>query len=103
MTISSKISDALASLQSQVGAASPLNKASSATITALKLNAAQLVDDVEAALVTTSLLDTWVAPADAQSITSGFLDVLTSAQDQSTLSYIRGVTGRVASNLDQLQ
>ncbi|WP_439398724.1 hypothetical protein ACRQ5Q_15185 [Bradyrhizobium sp. PMVTL-01] len=103
MTISSKISDALASLQSQVGAANPLNKASSATIAALKLNAAQLVDDVQTELVAKSLLDTWVAPSDAQSITSGFLDVLTAAEDQSTLSYLRGVTGRVASNLDQLQ
>lgn len=101
--IPANITTELATLQAQVTAAAPLTSASHATITALKLNAGQLVADVQSALVAPdNLLDTWAAPIDAPSIVVGFAGVLSAGQDQSNLSLMRGVTGRVASNLDQL-
>ena len=102
MTISTTITTALSSLQAQVAAAAPLANASIPTITALQLNAAQLVSDIQTALTATSTLDTWVAPADPISMVNGFDQVVVAGVDQSNLSLMRGVVGRAASNLDQL-
>lgn len=103
MSIPANIVSELASLQAQVAAASPLSQATHATIVALQLNATQLVADVQTALTApNNLLDTWTAPPDPGAMVSGILSVLTAAQDQNTLSYMRGVTGRAASNLEQL-
>jgi hypothetical protein len=114
MSIPANITSELASLQAQVTAATPLKNAPFATIKALQLNAGNLVNDVQTALTTTTLvpnivlttdallLDTWLAPPDAISMVAGVLTVLTAAQNQQQLSLMRGVVGRVASNLDQL-
>lgn len=102
MSIPSSITTAWQSLADQVTAAQPALSASRATRTALKLNAANLVDSIQSALTTTSILDTWAAPVDPQSIISGINTVVTAAQDQATLSLMRGIAGRAASNLDQL-
>jgi hypothetical protein len=102
MTIPSNITTELANLQAQVVAATPLNNASFATIKAMQLNAGNLVSDIQKALITTSTLDTWVAPVDPTSMISGFQGVVIAGQDQNKLSLLRGVAGRVASNLDQL-
>ncbi|WP_024517078.1 hypothetical protein [Bradyrhizobium sp. Tv2a-2] len=103
MSIPSNIINELTSLQKQVVAAKPLQQASRATIVALQLNAAQLVSDIETALTApNNLLDTWSASIDPGAIVSGLLSVVSTAQDQSTLSFMRGVTGRAASNLNQL-
>jgi hypothetical protein len=114
MSIPSKITTELSSLQAQVTAAMPLNNAPFATIKAMQLNAGNLVNDIQSALTTTTLipnivlttdsvlLDTWVAPIDPISIVTGFNAVVTAGDNQSDLSLMRGVVGRVASNLDQL-
>jgi hypothetical protein len=102
MAISSTITAALTSLQQQVTAAAPLANASHATITALQLNAIALVNSIQAALVATSLLDTFAASADPTVIVSGVQSVVTAAIDQSNLALMRGLTGRATSNLEQL-
>jgi hypothetical protein len=102
MTIPSSITTAISSLESQVAAAQPLANASQATRTALKLNAAALVTNIQDTLTEGSILDTWAAPIDPASIVAGVLLVVTASEDQNTLSLMRGVCGRAASNLDQL-
>lgn len=102
MTIPANVTMELASLQAQVAAATPLNNASFATIRALQLNAGNLVSDIQSELTETSTLDTFVAPVDPISIVAGFNAVVTEGQDQNKLSLMRGIVGRVASNLDQL-
>ena len=103
MTIPLNITTELSSLQAQVAAASPLANAPRSTVLALQLNAQQLVSDVQSALAGgTSTLDTWLAPNDPALIVSGVLGLSATALDQSNLSLMRGVTGRAASNLDQL-
>jgi hypothetical protein len=101
--IPANVTTELADLQAATVAAAPLTSASRATITALQLNAAQLVADIDAAMVTTAgALDTWVAPADPVPILTGVLGQLTSAVDQSALATMRGYVGRSTSNLEQL-
>ena len=114
MTIPIVISTALASLEAQVVAAQPLASASQATITALQLNSGNLLTSIQTALTTTTLipniilttdsglLDAWIAATDPLTIISGILNILTSAQNQSKLSLMRGVVGRATSNLDQI-
>lgn len=114
MSIPSNISTELANLQAQVTAATPLNNAPFATIKAMQLNAANLVNDIQTALTTTTLipnivlttssllLDAWAAPVDPISMINGFGSVVVAGDDQSDLSLMRGVVGRAASNLDQL-
>lgn len=100
MSISTKITDRLVSIQAQVDEAAPLASANHATITAIKLNAATLLDLVQADLDKSSLLDTFVASTDPELIISGVLQVSEAADDQSTLSLMRGLVGRAAKNLD---
>jgi hypothetical protein len=102
MAISSTITAALTSIQAQVAAAEPLANAPHATIVALQLNAANLVASIQRALTAPSILDTYVAPPDPVVIISGVLQLSTAATDEANLSLMRGVTGRAASNLDQL-
>jgi hypothetical protein len=115
MAISSTITTDLTSLQNQVAAAEPLANASHATIVALQLNAAELVEDIQLALTASSILDTFVistnpfliaagtaSTSDPVSIVNGVNSMVTAATDQANLSLMRGVTGRAASNLDQL-
>lgn len=103
MSIPANITTELASLQAQVSAAQPLSGASQATKTAIKLNAAKLVSDVQSALVApNNTLDTWVAPADSPAIIAGVVGLLGASQDQSKLALMRGIVGRATSNLDQL-
>ena len=102
MAISPTITREFTSLQAQVTAASPLANASHATVVALQLNAGTLVSTIQSALTTDTLLDTWTAPVDPGAIVTGFLGVVSDGSDQQKLSLMRGVSGRVASNLDQL-
>jgi hypothetical protein len=102
MAVSSTIMTEFTSLQAQVIAAAPLVNASHATVIALQLNAGTLVADIQSALTSDTLLDTWTAPVDPGGIVSGFLGVVIDGTDQNSLSLLRGVSGRIASNLDQL-
>ncbi|SHG92023.1 hypothetical protein [Bradyrhizobium erythrophlei] len=103
MSIPTNITTELTNLQAQVAAAAPLASASRATVLAIKLNAAQLVTDVQSALVApNNMLDTWTAPPDPPAMIAGIEGLLAASQDQSNLALMRGVTGRAASNLEQL-
>lgn len=119
MSIPQNILDEASFLQSQVTANNPLQSAPRANVTAMQLNAAQLVIDTDAALANaatlpvapvppgvqpdvTGTLDTWIAPVDAQSIIDGVTASFYAAQNSSDVCLFRGVVGRVASNLDQL-
>lgn len=102
MTIPANVTTELANLQAQVAAAVPLKNQPFASIKAMQLNSHNLVADVQAALVAVNTLDAWAAPVDPISIVSGFNTIVVEAIDESNLSLLRGVTGRVASNLDQL-
>jgi hypothetical protein len=101
--IPANITSELTNLQVQVAAATPLNNANFATIKAIQLNAGNLVADIQSALTASpNRLDTWAAPVDAISMIAGFQLSVTAARDQADLSLMRGVVGRVASNVDQL-
>lgn len=113
MTIPVNITTELTSLEAQVIAATPLANTPHSTLVAIQLNAINLTADVQTALTTTTLtnlipstdstlLDSWVPPIDAVTIVTGILTVSTAAQNQQTLSLLRGIVGRVVSNLEQI-
>ena len=103
MTIPANITTEITALQAQVAAAAPLTGASQATLTAMQLNAAQLVRDIDGALTSAAgVLDTWTAPVGTALIIAGIVELSGNAQDQSTLAKWRGYIGRATSNLDQL-
>lgn len=113
MTIPSNITIELANLEAQVALASPLAKTPHSNLVAMQLNAANLTADIQTALTTTvlsnlipstdsTLLDGWVPPADAVTITVGVLNILTASQNQEQLSLLRGIVGRATSNLNQI-
>jgi hypothetical protein len=113
--IPATVTDALNSLQAQVNAAMPLEKASRPTISAIQLNAASLVALIDISLASAATLlnltppsnnvftvDTWVAPTAPEDIINALNSIYVSAHDQWILSVMRGVLGRVAANVDQL-
>lgn len=103
MSLPDSIKAQAASLQAQVKAAGSLSAAPRAVLQAIKLNAAQLVSDLQAALMpSSSLLDTWTAPTGSAEIVDGVLQVTQAAEDQRDLALARGVAGRAASNLNQV-
>lgn len=103
MTIPASLQAEVIALNTAFLAADPLSQSPRAAITALQINAAQLVADIDTALTGASgALDTFSAPTDAPSIASGFSALLTASQNQSDLADLRGLAGRVASNLEQV-
>lgn len=101
--IPANITNELASIKAQLAAAEPLVGASHATIVAIQLNSAQLVNDIQDALVApNNLLDTFIAPVDPAAIVHGVFSLRHAADDQKNLSLMRGVVGRASSNVDQL-
>jgi hypothetical protein len=102
MAISEKVSSELLALQAQVLESAPLLEAPFSTVKAIQLNAANLVVDVQAELVSPTLLDTWAPLLDPVSLINGYLTVVTAGDDQNALSLMRGIVGRASSNLDQL-
>jgi hypothetical protein len=115
MSIPSNVTNALTSLQLQVAKALPLESASRPTIQALQLNAGALVAAIDTALAnaatmsglvptgaTAPTIDTWIAPTAPEDIIADLQAMLVSATDQWNLAVMRGLVGRVASNLDQL-
>lgn len=102
MTIPASIIAEETNLQTQVMAATPLNAASHASIKAMQLNADQLVTDVQTALTpTTSILDTYNSTDDVPATIASYLTIVQAAEDQTDLSLLRGISGRVALNLAQ--
>ena len=105
MTIPQNIIDEFANIQTQIDAAIPLSTANHPTILALQLNAAQLVSDCEQAQGTlVGQLDTyvWTPGDDPAVITAAVQGLNASATDESTICLLRGLAGRMASNLNQL-
>lgn len=113
MTIPAAITTALASLEAQVLAGTPLINTPHSNLVAIQLNATNLTASIQTALTTTTLsniipttdstlLDGWVPPADAATIITGVMSVLVAAQNQNKLSLLRGVVGRATSNLIQV-
>jgi hypothetical protein len=103
VTIPANITSELAALQQQTAAAQPLASASRPTITAIQLNAGQLLSDIDVALLAAAgSLDTWTPPTDPDAIVAGILGLLESADDQAGLCNMEGYVGRAAKNLDQL-
>ena len=103
MTSGSALQAQIAAMQAAFAAASPIEQAPRAAVTALQINAAQLVSGVDAALAgAAGALDTFAAPVLAADMATGLTGLLTASQNQTDLADLRGLAGRVASNLDQI-
>jgi len=104
MTVPAIITTALASLEAQVKAATPLDAASPPTILALQLNAQALTRQLEGAQYTAAgQLDTWTDTSAApEMMIQGAINAFNSANDEAAITELRGIVGRVTSNLDQL-
>jgi hypothetical protein len=104
--IPANVTSELAALQAQVSSAAPLASASAPTISAIQLNAEQLVSDIATALANAAgQLDTFMpppAPTDPAGIVAGVLAIAESATDQFMLADMGGFVGRAAANLDTL-
>jgi hypothetical protein len=103
MAIPSALQAQIAALNVAFTAASPVEQSPRAAITALQINAATLVPAVDSALAgAAGALDTFTAPALATDMATGLVGLLTASQNQTDLADLRGLAGRVASNLDQV-
>ena len=103
MAIGTALQAEIAALNVAFAAATPIEQAPRAAVTALQINAAQLVSDVDAALAgAAGALDTFTAPAMAADMATGLTGLYTASQNQTDLADLRGLAGRVASNLDQI-
>ena len=100
MSVPSGIVAEVAYLNTAIAAAQPIAQASRLTITTLALQATQLVNDTSAALdASAGALDTGIADTMAPSIVSDFQAIVDSSATQLSLADLRGLAGRVASNL----
>jgi hypothetical protein len=103
MSIPDNIVDEATALQAQVAAATPLENATFATLTAIRLNANQLATDIGNALTAAAgALDTWMAPTDPVAIANGVLALATAAADQNSLANMQGYVGRSVLNLNNV-
>jgi len=105
MTIPQSIADQFAFIQAQINAAIPLTAASHATVVALQLNAVNLVNACEQAQGTLAGgLDTyvWTPGDDPAAITSAIQGLNMNGNDEANIALLRGLAGRMASNLNQL-
>jgi len=105
MAIPQSIVTEFSDIQAQINAAIPLTAATHATKVALQLNAAQLVSDCEQAQGTLAgALDTyvWTPGDDPAKITSAVQGLNMNATDEANICLLRGLAGRMATNLNQL-
>ena len=103
MPISADLQAKVAALNTAFLAASPVEQSPRAAVTALQINAAHLVSDVDSALAgAAGGLDAFAAPSDPVAIATGLSGLLTASQNQTDLADLRGLIGRVASNLAQI-
>jgi len=103
--IPQNIASQFTNIQAQINAAIPLSTASHATVVALQLNSAELVSDCEQAQGSLAgALDTyvWTSGDDPAAITSAIQGLSTNANDEADIVWLRGLAGRMASNLSQL-
>ena len=105
MAIPQNIINEFAFIQGQIDRAIPLTTASQPMLLAIQLNTMQLVSDCENAQTKLAgQLDTWTPPPTNEPtvIISGILDLSSSAQDEANIVLLRGLAGRMATNLNQL-
>jgi hypothetical protein len=105
MTMPQRIADQFTFIQKQINAAIPLAAASHATVVALQLNAVNLVNDCEATQGTLAgALDTyvWTPGDDPAAITAAIQGLNMNGTDEANIVLLRGLAGRMASNLNQL-
>lgn len=105
MSIPQNIVNEFAFIQAQINLAVPLTAAPHAVVVALQLNANQLVLDCEQAQGTLAgQLDTyvWTPGDDPANITTAVQGLSASANDEANITLLRGLAGRMASNLNQL-
>jgi len=105
MAIPQNIINEFAFIQGQIDQSVPLSTAPQPTIVALQLNAALLVNDCQNAQLTLAVaLDTWTPPPsnDPAIITTGVLGLAQNAGDEANVVLLRGLAGRMVSNLNQL-
>lgn len=100
MAVPASIANEITVLGLAIDDATPLASASVGVLTALATTADEVADAVQDALVAaTGALDMWSAPYMAPAIALGVLGVLNDSLTQLSLADLRGVTGRIASNL----
>src|SRR6185437_906501 len=100
MTVPASMAAEVSALNAAFVAIGSIETATQGSVTALANQAAQLVNDVEADLTGVQpLLDTFMPPLMAPALTQQLLDAQTDAQTQLSLADLRGVSGRIASNL----
>ena len=105
MAIPQSITNEFAFIQGQIDRVLPLSTASQPTIIALQLNAGVLVKDCQNAQFSLAgALDTWTPPSNNEPtvIISGILGLSSAANDEANIVLLRGLAGRMASNLNQL-
>ena len=96
MAIPATIQAEIAAITAAFQAATPLKQAPRAAVTALQINAAQIVADVDSALAgAAGALDTFAAPLMPADIAAGVSALLTASQNQTDLADLRGLAGRV--------
>jgi hypothetical protein len=90
-------------LQTQVAQNTPLTSAPQAQVTAMQLNADNLITAADLALLAAAgQLDTFTAPVGAIPIIQGVVALAQAAQNQRDIALFAGIVGRVALNLAQL-
>ena len=102
MPIPANIIADLQDLSAEYAAAAPLTIAASTTIQALAIEAASVVSDLDAAIpAAAGALDGFAPTGKAPAIATAVLGLLDASTTQSSLTDIRGIVGRMASNLNQ--
>lgn len=103
MSVPQKILGEVQFLSNQINSSQPLTSQPKSLVTAMQLNAANLVKDIDAAQGDAiGQLDTWVQPGDPFALISSLQGLGISATDQLSIFDTRSFVGRLASNLDQL-
>ena len=100
MAVPANIAAEVAALNATFVAIGSIEAASQGTVTSLANSAAQLVNNVETALTGVQpLLDTFMPPVMPPALVLQILAAETAAEAQLSLADLRGVSGRIASNL----
>ena len=102
MTDLTQIKADIATLSANVSAAYPLAQAPQATLQLLRLQAAAVVNEVQAALIADDALVTEPAYTDARAYIKQIGWLVAYVLDQSKLADLRGFVGRVEANLDEV-
>jgi hypothetical protein len=102
MAVPSAINAQTVALQTAYQAAQPLATASKAQIYGLQQGSVALVQAVDIAILAdTPSIDGFAQPVNVQALPGAVTGLLSTMQEQASLTELRGYVGRVASNLAQ--